>query len=450
MKVSVIGFGYVGSVAAAGLAEAGHDVIGIDTDREKIEAFRSGIIPIYEPGLSELVLDTLDKGTLRLMHVDEVEEPLGDVIIIATGTPMSESGSADLGQVHAAISWIKKVQPDRGVVVMKSTVPPGTGIRLQENLHRDTGLGYVSNPEFLREGQAVSDWFSPDRIVVGGEDQEAIQTVISLYHNIAAPIMITDMTSAEMIKYASNAFLATKISFINEIAALCDKVGGMVDEVAKGIGLDSRIGSSFLQAGVGYGGSCFPKDVKALDHVALVNGHSFELLRAVTAVNNRQRLIPLNALRDRFGPLAGVKVAVLGLSFKPNTDDVRESPSLEVIKILANENADISVYDPMALEQARKFLPTDITFADDIMRCVGGTQAVVLATEWSQIVDADWAEISRLMAAPRLLFDGRNVLNPHSMVNLGFEYVGVGRNACARQNGTAPEKGLQASVAFKR
>ena len=178
MKVSVIGFGYVGSVAAAGLAEAGHDVIGIDTDREKIEAFRSGIIPIYEPGLSELVLDTLDKGTLRLMHVDEVEEPLGDVIIIATGTPMSESGSADLGQVHAAISWIKKVQTDRGVVVMKSTVPPGTGIRLKENLHRDTGLGYVSNPEFLREGQAVSDWFSPDRIVVGGEDQEAIQTVI--------------------------------------------------------------------------------------------------------------------------------------------------------------------------------------------------------------------------------------------------------------------------------
>lgn len=450
VKVSVIGFGYVGSVAAAGLAEAGHDVIGIDTDHDKIEAFRSGIIPIYEPGLSELVLDTLQRGNLRLMHIDEVDEPLGDVIFIATGTPMSESGAADLSQVRSAIAWIEKVQPARGVVVMKSTVPPGTGLRMQQILQESTNLHYVSNPEFLREGQAVTDWFNPDRIVIGSDDEEAIQTVVSLYDNIVAPIMITDTTSAEMVKYASNAFLATKISFINEIAALCDRVGGMVDEVAKGIGLDARIGKSFLQAGVGYGGSCFPKDVKALDHVSLANGHSFELLRAVTAVNNRQRLIPLNALRERFGPLADLKIGVLGLAFKPNTDDVREAPSMELIKILASEGAKVTAYDPMAIPQARKSLPVEVKYTDDAMSCVDGVQAVILATEWPQIVEANWADIAGRMAEPKLLFDGRNVLDPQSMTEMGFEYVGVGRKGYSGLNDTTTEDELQTSVAFDR
>ena len=450
MKVSIIGFGYVGSVAAAGFAEAGHQVIGIDTDRDKIQAFRNGIIPIYEPGLSELVLGTLESGTLRLLHIDEVDEPLGDVIFIATGTPMSSSGAADLRQVRSAIEWIKKVQPEGGVVVMKSTVPPGTGLRLQETLRDHVGLGYVSNPEFLREGQAVADWFSPDRIIIGGDDQDAIQKVVSLYDNITAPIMITDLTSAEMIKYASNAFLATKISFINEIAALCDRVGGVVDEVASGMGLDTRIGNSFLQAGVGYGGSCFPKDVKALDHVSLANGHSFELLRAVMAVNNRQRLIPLNVLRDRFGPLAGLKISVLGLAFKPDTDDVRESPSLELIRILAAEGADVNAYDPMAINQARKHLPAEVTFSDELLPSVEDAQAVVLTTEWPQIVEADWASVAGRMTAPRLLFDGRNSLDPKSMVELGFDYVGVGRNACNGANSTASADELQTSVLFER
>ncbi|MDA0771121.1 MAG: UDP-glucose/GDP-mannose dehydrogenase family protein [Chloroflexi bacterium] len=450
MKVSVIGFGYVGSVVAAGLADAGHEVIGIDNDHDKIEAFRSGIIPIYEPGLSELVLDTIERGTLRLIHMDEVEEPLGDVIFIATGTPMSDSGSADLSQVYSVIEWIKRVQPDSGVIVMKSTVPPGTGARIQERLKQGTSLRYVSNPEFLREGQAVADWYSPDRIVLGSEDGGAIQTIANLYDSIVAPTMITDITSAEMIKYASNAFLATKISFINEIAALCDRVGGLVDEVAKGIGMDARIGSSFLQAGVGYGGSCFPKDVKALDHVALANGHSFELLRAVTAVNNRQRLLPLIALRARFGLLTGLKVAVLGLAFKPNTDDVRESPSLELIKLLSNEGATVSAYDPMAIPSARKLLPANINLTDDLMGCVDNAQAVVLTTEWSQIVNADWPSVARCMAAPRMLFDGRNVLNQQAMVNIGFEYVGVGRNACVGNHKNISEVELQRSSAFKR
>ena len=260
-----------------------------------------------------------------------MSEPYWDVVVITTGTPTIETGAADIRQVHSALNWIKEKQPTGGVVVMKSTVPPGTGVRLAETLLGDTAFDYVSNPEFLGAGQAVHDWFHPDRIVIGGSHDRAIQVVKDLYNGIDAPFVVTDITSAEMIKYAANAFLATKISFINEIALLCERVDASIDEVTKGISLDPRVGPSFLRAGVGYGGSCFPKDVRALDHLALTNGQNFELLRSVITVNNRQRLLPFYALSERFGRLRGVEVSILGLAFKPHTDDIREAPAIDLI-----------------------------------------------------------------------------------------------------------------------
>ncbi len=272
MKVSVIGLGYVGSVAAAGLAKAGHDVLGIDVDAEWIESYRNGRVPIFEPNLAEIIHDASDDGKLQFSHVDQVSTPLGDAILVATGTPTNEDGTVDLRPVETALSWIKKRQPGEAVIVMKSTVAPGTGERVRQTLLNDTAFNYVSNPEFLREGLAIHDWFNPDRIVVGGDDQRALETVKALYRGIDAQYVITDITSAEMIKYASNAFLATKISFINEIAALSDRLGATIDDVSRGMGLDPRIGASFLKAGVGYGGSCLPKDVKALVRLASANG----------------------------------------------------------------------------------------------------------------------------------------------------------------------------------
>jgi UDPglucose 6-dehydrogenase len=431
MKVSVIGLGYVGSVAAAGLATAGHEVIGIDIDRQRVEAYQRGVLPIHEPQLPELVRDALKLGRLRFILAEDVNERLGDAVIIATGTPPAESGAANLSQVWSAVSWVRERQPLDGVVIMKSTVPPGTGVRVQRMLLRGTGLSYLSNPEFLREGQAVSDWFHPDRIVVGGADKRAIEVAKKLYDGMPAPLVVTDVTSAEMIKYAANAFLATKVSFINEIAALCDRVGATIDDVVSGIALDPRIGPSYLRAGVGYGGSCFPKDVRALDHLALENGHSFELLRAVIAVNSRQCLLPLYALRERFGRLAGLRAGILGLAFKPHTDDVRESPSTELIRQLLQEGVDVRAYDPMAMPRASRVLPAEVQFMDCPLACAEGAQALILMTEWPQIVESDWEEIAKQMRPPRLLFDGRNALDAARMLQMGFDYRGVGRRAAA-------------------
>ena len=445
MKVSVIGLGYVGSVAAAGLAAAGHDVLGIDIDLERVEAYRNGIVPIKEPGLSKLILEGSERRTLRFLHTDEVEEWLGDAIIIATGTPPTESGAADLSYVWSAVSWVKEKQPDGGVIVMKSTVPPGTGMRLLEALLDDTSLSYSSNPEFLREGQAVSDWFHPDRIVIGGKDEQAVETTERMYQTISAPVVTTDITSAEMIKYAANAFLATKISFINEIATLCDRLDATIDDVVKGIAFDPRIGSTFLRAGVGYGGSCFPKDTRALDHLALTNGHSFELLRAVIAVNNRQRLLPLFALRDELGPLSGVTVGILGLAFKPQTDDIRESPSIELIRFLVQGGASVKACDPMATSHAQEVVPDSVILLDNPLDCADGVQALILMTEWTQFTEANWEEIARRMRPPHILFDGRNALDPNEMLRLGFAYRGVGRQGVV--SAWIPEKSLHSRIA---
>ena len=428
MKVSVIGLGYVGSVAAAGLATAGHDVLGIDIDMARVEAYQAGSVPIYEPDLSRHIIDAFDKGTLRFSHVGSVSEHLGDAVFVATGTPMAEDGSADLSAVESAILWVKEKQPDGGVIIMKSTVLPGTGQRLCETLLRDNSYKYVSNPEFLREGLAVYDWFHPDRIVLGGGDSEAISTVKQLYDGIDAPYVITDTTSSELIKHASNAFLATKISFINEIAVICDKLGGNIDDVSAGIGMDPRIGAKFLQAGVGYGGSCLPKDVMALDYMATQEGQEFELLRSVMSVNSRQRLLPVQALREALGRLSGAKIGVLGLSFKPNTDDIREAPAIDLVRALVEEGANVSAFDPQSVQAAAATLPDSVSMSESTLECVEGCQALVLMTEWEEIVEADWSQVAQLTEPPRFLFDGRNALDPVRMKEHGFMYQGVGRS----------------------
>jgi UDPglucose 6-dehydrogenase len=433
MKVSVIGLGYVGSVAAAGLAAGGHQVLGIDVNRSRINAYREGKVPIYEPELADIITNmTADGDRLRFMHSDDVDEDLGDVVIIATGTPPSGKGAADLSQVISAVAWVVAKQKSRSVIVMKSTVPSGTGLRLIQTMLKGTPLQYVSNPEFLREGQAVWDWFHPDRIVIGGMEEEAVQTVRGLYHGFDSPFVITDVTSAETIKYAANAFLATKISFINEIALLCDRMGATIDDVALGISLDPRIGSSFLKAGVGYGGSCFPKDIDSLDHTALRNGHSCELLRSVIAINNRQRLLPLQAMRECFGSLFGVRVGVLGLAFKPNTDDVRDAPAIDLVRHLSEEGALVRAYDPVSRDNARPIVPDSVDLVAAFVDCVEGAQALVLMTEWPEFINADWEDAARRMVHPLFLFDGRNVLDPARIQGYGFLYRAVGRKAKTR------------------
>jgi len=292
----------------------------------------------------------------------------------------------------------------------------------------DSQLKYVFNPEFLREGQAVHDWFHPDRIVIGGEDEEATALAKRMYEAIEAPILITDVTSAEMIKYTANAFLPTKISFINEIASLCDRVGANIDDVAQGVGLDPRIGSSFLQAGLGYGGSCFPKDTRALEFLSAVKGYNCELLRAVINVNNRQRLLPIQALQEVFPSLKGVKVALLGLAFKPNTDDVREAPALDIARLLVELGAEVQAYDPKAMGTARPLLPKEVVLCDSELAALKGTQAAILVTEWQEFVDLPWEKIAELMTEPRFIFDGRNALDGRLLMRLGFEYRGVGRS----------------------
>jgi UDPglucose 6-dehydrogenase len=441
LKVSVIGLGYVGSVAAAGLAKAGHDVLGIDVDAEWIESYRNGRVPIFEPNLAEIIHDASDDGKLQFSHVDQVSTPLGDAILVATGTPTNEDGTVDLRPVETALSWIKKRQPGEAVIVMKSTVAPGTGERVRQTLLNDTAFNYVSNPEFLREGLAIHDWFNPDRIVVGGDDQRALETVKALYRGIDAPYVITDITSAEMIKYASNAFLATKISFINEIAALSDRLGATIDDVSRGMGLDPRIGASFLKAGVGYGGSCLPKDVKALVRLASANGEPYDLVRSVMSINDRQRLLPLQALRDRLGQLSGVKIGVLGLSFKPETDDVREAPSIDLVRAMVAEGASVCAFDPEARSTAEAVLPSSAILADDVLQCTDGAQAVVLMTEWPEIVKADWRIVADHTEPPHYLFDGRNALDPVLMQQFGFEYQGVGRG-----RGRAPSPSVEHRV----
>ena len=426
MKITVHGLGHVGSVAAAALASTGHEVLGLDIDHTIVDSLGSGRAINFEPGLPELVDEALTSGCLRVAHVDAVKETQSTLAIICVGTPSLNNGSANLSYVRAALRWIVEHEPRVTTVVMKSTVPPGTGLRLATGMLEETGIEYVSNSEFLREGHAVHDWFHPNRIVVGAGTPAALERTKEMYRGIDAPFVETDVTSAEMIKYAANAFLATKIAFVNEIANLCQRVGGTIDDVTQGIGLDPRIGPDMLRPGLGYGGSCFPKDVRALDFLSAASGHSFELLRAVITVNNRQRLLPLLSLREAFSSLQGVRVTVLGLSFKPGTNDTRDAPAMDLIPLLVEEGAEVRAYDPAV--QAQDLLPQEVKVCSDALTALKGTMAVVLATEWDEFVRLDWAEIAKLMMPPRLVFDGRNALDPALLTSLGFDYQGVGRS----------------------
>ncbi|MCL6448786.1 MAG: UDP-glucose/GDP-mannose dehydrogenase family protein [Armatimonadetes bacterium] len=428
MKVTVVGAGYVGLTAAACLCHSGHEVSCIEKDQIKLAGLRSGRLPFFEEGLPELVHAGLAKGALRFGA--SLKEGLdAEVLMVAVGTPARPDGRIDLTQIYAVLADLVEQARSPLLIAMKSTVPPGFGLSVEQRFLQKAAvpLGYVANPEFLREGTAVRDWFQPDRIIIGGSDEEVIAKMARLYADLKAPLLTMDIGSAEMVKYAANAFLATKISFINEIANLCELVGADILPVARAVGLDRRIGGQFLAAGLGYGGSCFPKDTSALDFVSACNGYAFNLLKAVIEVNNRQRLLVLRKLKKALGRLTGITVGVLGLAFKPGTDDVRESPALDVINLLLDEGACVRAYDPLALPKAGDFLPASVFLAGGALDAAAGCHALLVVTEWPEFIDLDWMRVKQLMCPPYLVLDGRNCLPAEELKKNGFLYLGIGR-----------------------
>jgi UDPglucose 6-dehydrogenase len=421
--IGVIGTGYVGLVTAAGFAELGSEVWCVDIDAEKIERLRRGEVPIYEPGLEQLLVN----NKKRLHFSTDLAEALehARLLFVAVGTPPTYSGDADLSAVHAVVDAIPA--SDRHALVMKSTVPCGTGAAIRRGFRErgKDGLRYVSCPEFLKEGSAVDDFLRPDRVVVGDEGDWAGDAVVELYAPLQAPLVRTDIASAEMVKLASNAFLATKISFINEIANVCEETGADVVEVARGMGLDDRIGSKFLQAGIGFGGSCFPKDVDALKQLAGNSGYHFQLLTAVIEVNELQKRRVIGKLHKHLGGLVGMRIALLGLAFKPNTDDMREASSLVLSARLNADGATVTACDPVAEEQARK-LVSGIAFADSPLQAVRDADAIVLVTEWPEFIDLDWSAVATAMRGT-LVIDGRNALDAQAVRGAGLVYEGIGR-----------------------
>ena len=432
MHIAVIGTGYVGLVTGACFAEFGVDVTCVDVDAGKIERLRKGVMPIYEPGLEQLVLKNTQAGRLRFTTdvKQAVEQAL--VIFLAVGTPPTSDGSPDLSFIESAALSVAEHMNGYKVVVTKSTVPIGTGERIRtlinENKNTKANFGVVSNPEFLREGAAINDFMRPDRVVIGSRDEEAIAIMKDLYrplYLIEAPFVITSLEAAELTKYAANAFLATKVSFINEIANLCDKIGCDVHDVARGIGMDKRIGSKFLHPGPGFGGSCFPKDTRALASVARQFESASLIVDAVIEVNERQGRAMMSKVGNLVGPLKGKLIAVLGLAFKPETDDMREAPALGIIRNLLEEGARVRAYDPVAMVEAQKLLP-GIGYADDEYAAVKGADALVFVTEWNQFRALDMIRVRDLMKTPKVA-DLRNIYDPEDMREFGFEYVGVGR-----------------------
>jgi UDPglucose 6-dehydrogenase len=421
--IGVIGTGYVGLVTAAGFAEIGSEVWCVDIDAEKIERLRRGEVPIYEPGLEEL----LARNKERLHFSTDLSGALehARLLFVAVGTPPTHSGDADLMAVNAVVDAMPG--SDRHALVMKSTVPCGTGATIQRVFGErgKGGMAYVSCPEFLKEGSAVKDFLHPDRVVIGDNGDWAGDAVVELYAPLDAPLVRTDVASAEMIKLAANAFLATKISFINEIANVCEETGADVIEVARGVGLDDRIGPKFLQAGIGYGGSCFTKDVSALKLLAANSGYHFQLLNAVTEVNELQKRRVVSKLQRHVGALAGKRVGLLGLAFKPETDDMRGASSLVLAARLLAEGALVSAYDPIAEDEARKLMP-QLAYCDSALDAVRGSDAIVLVTEWSELVQLDWNEVAQAMSGG-LVVDGRNALDAEAVRAAGLHYEGIGR-----------------------
>lgn len=428
-NICVVGTGYVGLTTGVCFADLGNTVTCIEINTEKLEQLRCGKSPIYEPGLEELQERNMRAGRLRFTA--DYAEGLTDaeLIFITVGTPMGPDGAADLSYVQAAAQGIGQHLKNEAIIIDKSTVPVGTGDMVFGIIaqHAAPGVSFavVSNPEFLREGSALSDFFKPDRIVLGSTNTQAAEKVAELHAPLGAPIIITDLRTAEMIKYASNAFLATRISFINEIAQICERLGADVQEVARGMGADRRIGPHFLDAGIGYGGSCFPKDVLALHHMAASSGCHPQLLQAVMDINQSARERFVQKVQILLGDLKGKCVGILGLSFKPNTDDIREAPSIDIIRTLQGAGARVKAYDPVAMENAGELMP-EVTFCATAYDVAKESDALLLVTEWNEFKQLNWEKIRSFMRQP-IVIDGRNLYDPEEMIARGFTYWGVGR-----------------------
>ena len=432
MNICVVGTGYVGLVTGACFAELGLRVACIDNNAKKIEMLQRGEVPIFEPGLEEKIRKNMKEGRLSFSTDIEEEVKKALVIFIAVGTPTRRDGSADLSYIDAVAKSIAENMNGYKVIVTKSTVPIGTGERIKRIIHQyqkeKVKFDVVSNPEFLREGSAIEDFMRPNRIVIGAESSEAIAIMKDLYsplYLIETPFIITSVPTAEMIKYASNTFLATKISFINEIANICEKVGADVHQVAKGMGLDRRIGPKFLHPGPGFGGSCFPKDTKAILQIANSYGYRFEIANAVLRINRRQRELMISKIEKTMGEIAGKTIGILGLSFKPNTDDIREAPAIHIIRQLLKKGAKVKAYDPAAIENTKAIFP-QVEYGEDAYQVARGADGLVLVTEWNQFRILDLQRILNLMKNP-VMIDLRNVYEPNKMRRLGFKYTCVGR-----------------------
>jgi UDPglucose 6-dehydrogenase len=423
--------GYVGLTTAACLADLGNDVIGVDIDVARVNMLRRNKVPIYEPGLEELIARSARGG--RLSYTTDLTEAIADAefVFLAVGTPPDSRGGADLTALKAAVRGIGASLVDNLVIINKSTVPIGTGDLVSEIVAASRPseaieFSVVSNPEFLREGSAVNDFMHPDRVVLGGHDRKAAERVAELYRPLECPVLITDLYTAEMIKYASNAFLATKISFINEIARICEKLDADVSVVAEGMGMDARIGAAFLDAGIGFGGSCFPKDVRALARMAQEMGYHPELLHTVMDINRDMRKLVVDRLEELLGGLRGQRIGILGLSYKPNTDDLREAPALDIIESLLKKGAQVTVYDPVAMPKAKQVLNGAVVCARDAYGAARKADAVALVTEWNQFRSLDLKRLKQGMRRP-VVVDGRNIWDPARMRDLGFVYRGIGR-----------------------
>jgi UDPglucose 6-dehydrogenase len=431
MKIAIVGTGYVGLVAGACFAENGNDVICVDRDAAKVRLLRRGRMPIYEPGLEEMVARNTAEGRLVFTTVLNKAVRQSSIIFIAVGTPQGEDGSADLQHVEAVARDVGRAMNGYKVIVDKSTVPVGTAARVRDIIRRETThpFSVVSNPEFLKQGAAIEDFLKPDRVVIGAEDPRAAEIMRELYApftRTGAPVIVMDCASAEMSKYAANALLATRISFMNEVANVCEAFGANIDEVRKAIGSDRRIGSSFLFAGVGYGGSCFPKDVKAILKFAADRGYDFETLRAVENVNQRQKGRLVTKMKAHFGNLSGKTIALWGLAFKPRTDDMREAPAITIVERLLAEGAKVQAYDPEAGRVARGLFGSKIQLVEKGYDALKGADALAVVTEWNEFREPDFPRMRKLMRSP-VIFDGRNIYSPEQMQAQGFSYFSIGR-----------------------
>jgi len=434
MNITVVGTGYVGLVSGAGLADFGMHVICVDKDTNRIKGLKKGEIPFYEPGLEELVTKNVKNGRLSFTTNLRMAVERSLVIFIAVGTPDNGQGQTDLSQVEEVAKRLAGTIDDYKVLVIKSTVPVGTNRRVKEmvqaNMKKDVRIDIVSNPEFLREGSAIQDFMRPNRVVLGSDSQQALAIVKDIYralYLIESPFVVTNLETAELIKYASNSFLATKISFINEVANICEKVGADVHHVAKAMGLDRRIGPKFLHPGPGYGGSCFPKDTLAFAHLGRSLGRPVNIVEAVIKVNRDQRERMINKIEDALGPLEGKKVGILGLTFKPETSDVRESPALDIIQTLLNKGATIKAFDPAGMDEFNKVVRHEkLYYHSNAYDVAKGSDALVFLTEWNEFRSLDLKRLKRALARPVIL-DLRNIYGPEKMAELGFKYIGVGR-----------------------